>query len=36
MAFPDILDSLPALVPAPPGAVLHDSDGTRRAEIRVL
>src|SRR3954467_12230858 len=34
MAFPDILDSLPALVPAPPGAVLHDGDGTRRASLR--
>src|SRR5437870_6270873 len=30
----DIIDSLPALVPAPPGAVLHDMEGTRRAELR--
>ena len=34
MPFSDNLDSLTALVPAPPGAVLHDADGTRRAPLR--
>jgi ATP-dependent DNA helicase DinG len=29
-----ILAGLPALVPAPPGAAVHDSDGVRRAELR--
>jgi ATP-dependent DNA helicase DinG len=28
------IESLPALVPAPPGAAVHDEDGTRRADLR--
>jgi ATP-dependent DNA helicase DinG len=34
MALPDTLDSLPALVPAPPGAVICEDGVTRRAELR--
>ena len=34
MAFSGILDSLPALVPAPPGAVVFEDGFCRRAELR--
>ena len=34
MSFSDILKSLPALVPAPPGAVVREDGKTRRAELR--
>jgi ATP-dependent DNA helicase DinG len=34
MAFSEILAALPALVPAPPGAAIHDGHTIRRAELR--
>ena len=34
MSFSDILNALPALVPAPPGAVIHEDGKVRRAELR--
>ena len=34
MPLPDIIASLPALVPAPPGAAILEDGATRRAELR--